>query len=632
MEKKILLLSNSPHPGGSQENSLSNFEVCIPSNFLETHKSWTMALESAGLHLQLKNLIVPQNEAMPSILQINNADFNAIIAKYRIMNMSQLSLNMFSQHHKIFIDGSKSYSARQLTHHINNSIFKYALKYKQFWNGVPANFNKVTKTIEFGQFLFNEEFNEMEDEKSKNKWRTYVFIHQDLMQNLKFKNIEVFEETSISEEKYYYFSNSAFMKLQDFYPLQTQQKDFKIKKPDLVQIISPNIESTIFNGTYSNILKQFHVEANEIGDYLHRNFISHDFFKLRNECNSVLRVRIVDENMNLLRLRPGFPTYVKLIFKSEKMSSDFIRVSSIPTQLYPRNTFANFSLELPKTLDYTYKADPKIALSSITLENNWKILPGLLLNIYILNIDTGKEQIFICPKDQSLIRNCNQICKWFENQIKSASHLEIRKVGGKYEISFNANGVILISRDLAQIIGLPFMDKDLANTSIHAEASMTLMARQRGGYKVNFYQSASEMNTFKKKIDESIMAFNQSASAKNFFENGNIALTGEKNAVYSMQYTPREIQLFPNLLYIYSNIVKPSPVNDSYRQLLRIVPLPFDESERHFTVTFFPLEFMPISQLNIQLLQFKIVTHDDLYAEPLNENSIIYMNLIIKHE
>ena len=632
MEKKVLLLSNHPTPGGNQENTLANFEINIPPNFLERHKSWSMALESTGLHFQLKNVIVPKNEAIPSILQINNGELNAIIAKHRIMDMSKFSLNMFSQHHKIFIDGSKSYSARQLSHHINNSIFKYALKYKHFWNGVPTNFNKSSKTIEFGQFLFNEEFNQMKDEKIKIKWRTYLFIHHDLMHNLKFINNEVFEEALISDEKYYYFSNSAFMKMQDFYPLQTQLKDFKIKKPDLVQIISTNIESTIFNSTYSNILKEFHIETNEIGDYLHRNFISYDFFKLRNDHNSSLRLKIVDENMNLLRLRPGFPTYVKLIFKSEEMSSDFIRVSSIPTQLYPRNTFANFSLELPKTLDYTYKTNPKIALSSITLRNDWKILPGLLLNIYILNMDTGEEQIYFCPKDDSSIRNCNQICKWFEKKIKSAAHLGIKKVGGKYEISFNANGVLLISRDLAQIIGLPFMDKDLANTSIHAEASMTLMARQRGGYKINFYQSASEMNTFKKKIDESIMTFNQSTSAKNFFEHGNIALTGEKNAIYSMQYTPKEIQLFPNLLYIYSNAVKPSPVNDSYRNLLRIVPLSPIENEDHVTVSFYPLEFVPLSQLNIKLLQFKIVTHDDIYAEPMNIKSILYMNLIIKHE
>ena len=121
-------------------------------------------------------------------------------------------------------------------------------------------------------------------------------------------------------------------------------------------------------------------------------------------------------------------------------------------------------------------------------------------------------------------------------------------------------------------------------------------------------------------------------SIENFFAKGNIALTGEKNATYLMQYTSREIQIFPNLLYIYSNTVKPSPVNDSYRNLLRIVPLPPYDNEKCVTIPFLPLEFMPLSQLNIQLLQFKIVTHDDLYVEPLDENSIVYMNLIIKYE
>ena len=178
MEKKILLLSNSAPPGGGQKNTLTNFEVNIPSNFLESHKSWSMALESVGLHLQLKNSIVPKNEGSPSILQIRMGELNSIIAKYRIRNMSELSLKMFSQHQKIYINGSKSFNARQLVHHIKNSIYKYALKYEYCWNGVPVQFNRISKCIDFGQFLFNDEFNEMDDENTRAQWRTWVFIHE----------------------------------------------------------------------------------------------------------------------------------------------------------------------------------------------------------------------------------------------------------------------------------------------------------------------------------------------------------------------------------------------------------------------------------------------------------------------
>lgn len=629
MEKKILLLSNSPHPGGNQENTLSNFEVRIPPNFLDHQKHWSMALESVGLHLQLKNPITPQNEAIPSIIQINNAELNGLIAKYKLENMSQLSLEMLSQHNKIFIDASKSYTARQLVHHIKQPIFGYVTKYEKFWYGVPVSFNNIRKTIDFGQFLFNDEFNGMENEKARSKWRTYLFIHENFMRQLRFQKKEVLTEAIISKEKFYYFSNSIHMKSQNYYPLVTEAKEFKIKEPDILQILSTNIVKTIYNSKYLDILKQFHVESSDIGKYLQKNFIQQDFFSLTNHHNTSLRIKIVDENLNPLHLRAGFPSYAKLVFKSEKMPTDSIKVSSVSSQLYPENVFANFSVELPRILDYTYKKEPKIALTSVTLENNWKILPGLLLDFFLMDMETNEKHQYTCSKGLDGPRNCNQICKWFEKKLKSTRQVDLKKVRGKYEITYNTNCVLLISRDLGQLIGLPSMDEDLSNTSIHTEAPNL---RKKGGYKINFYKSSNENNIFRKKIDESIQAFEELTSIEDFFAKGNIALTGEKNSTYLMYYTPREIQIFPNLLYIYSNAVKPSPVNDSYRQLLRIVPLPLNSNEKHVTVTFLPLEFLPLSQLNIKLLQFKIVTHDDMYAEPLNENSIIYMNLLIKHE
>ena len=43
------------------------------------------------------------------------------------------------------------------------------------------------------------------------------------------------------------------------------------------------------------------------------------------------------------------------------------------------------------------------------------------------------------------------------------------------------------------------------------------------------------------------------------------------------------------------------------------------------------LEFVPLSEQNIKLLKFDIMTHDNLPIEPLNENCVVYLNLQIKH-
>ena len=177
---------------------------------------------------------------------------------------------------------------------------------------------------------------------------------------------------------------------------------------------------------------------------------------------------------------------------------------------------------------------------------------------------------------------------------------------------------------------MPFMDSSLHNTSIHVEAATR---RKKGGYKLNFFHTADENNIFKRKILEHIQLFEESKIVENFFARGNIVLSGESETAYMIPYTSREIELFPHLLFIYCNCVKSSPINDTYRQLLRIAPLTdVSDNSKTITVEFNQLEFVPLSQLNIKLLEFDIVTHDNMHIELLNEQSVVYLNLLIKYE
>ena len=633
MEKKLVVLSNAPSPGGGSKNRLVNFKTPIPENFLEPHKQWAISVESMGMHFHLKNPIVPKDPAVPSLLQINLGDFNRGVIRYNLKELVNLPQEMFLPHHMIFIDGSRKYNARQLVHHIKFSIFEYASKYKNTWNGVPVQFNKTSRTIDFGQFLYNDELNDMQSANAKNNARTFVFIHKTFAKELMFVKEDVFGEVTVGGEPYLYFFNSFELKQKAHYPILSKKKEFPIKKPDLVQILSQNIRKTITNGTQLDVLKQFSVDDDEIGTYVKRSFIHQDFLELVNSHNTSFEFRIVDENSNLLRLQPGFPTYLKLTFRpveQDTMTKEYLRISSIPTELYPLNKPASFSVDLGKTLDYTYKKDPKIALSSITIENEWKILPGLLLDAQLVIIGTGKVYTFTCPRDGSGPRTCSDICKWFEKQLKSIPEVLLSQVDGKYLITFKSNGFILLSRDLGQILGMPFMDGDLLNTSIHVEADTR---RKKGGYKLNFFHTADKNNIFKQKILKHIQLVEESEIVGTYFTRGNIVLSGESETSYLAPYTPREIELFPHLIFIYCNCVKPSPINDTYRQLLRIAPLTDDsDNSKKITVEFNQLEFVPLSQLNIKLLEFNIVTHDNLHIELLSEQSIVYLNLMIKYE
>ena len=127
MEKRVLVISNT-NSVESHSNTLANFKRAIPQNYLDQHKSWSVAVASAGLHLRLKNPIVPQNESIPSLIQINKADFNKAIIRYGSnLDMSKLPLHIFSDHHKIFIDGSKSYTASELVNQIKRKAQKWTL-------------------------------------------------------------------------------------------------------------------------------------------------------------------------------------------------------------------------------------------------------------------------------------------------------------------------------------------------------------------------------------------------------------------------------------------------------------------------------------------------------------------------
>ena len=638
MEKRVLVISNT-NSVESHLNTLANFKTAIPQNYLDQHKSWSVAVASAGLHLRLKNPIVPQNESIPSLIQINKADFNKAIIRYGSnLDMSKLPLHIFSDHHKIFIDGSKSYTASELVNQIKRNIFAYAKKYRHVWNGIPVSFNETTETIDFGQFLFNDEFNAMPDDNTRNNARTFVFIHENFAHQLDFKQKDVFRSVIIGNDNYIMFYNSVELKLQDYYPLVSTAQNFFIQTPDLIQILSPNVNKSLSNGTYVNVLKQFNVGESDIDKYIQKSFNQLDFFPLSNQHNSTLEIEFCDHELNLLRLRPGFPSYIQLIFKSEIMKTDFIRVSSVPTDIYSSNSLANFSLNIPRPLDYTYKENTKIALSSITLENEWELLPGLLLQAQLTDIDGNLLKTFSCPKDKTGPRTSTEVCSWFEKQVESIADINLTKINDAYEITFNKGLVLIIGRDLGQILGFPFSDKLSHHSSIHIGANTR---RQKGGYKTNFYSTADPRNIFKQKIKSSILSYESSQNSlqktndltiKKFFQKGNIVVSAEKDTSYLVPYQPRNIQLFPNLLYVYADCVQLSPINDQYRQLLRIVPLPINSQDKQVTVEFNQLEFVPLSHSIIEVLKFKIVTHDDEYVKPLNKNSIVYMNLLIKYD
>ena len=71
-----------------------------------------------------------------------------------------------------------------------------------------------------------------------------------------------------------------------------------------------------------------------------------------------------------------------------------------------------------------------------------------------------------------------------------------------------------------------------------------------------------------------------------------------------------------------------------YKKLLRIIHLPNDKKDQHITLDFPRLDFHNLSELKLNLLQFKIVTADGRDVEPFDndETEHMYMNLMFVHD
>ena len=122
-----------------------------------------------------------------------------------------------------------------------------------------------------------------------------------------------FKKANINGEEYLYVFNSYQLKEDEqYYPILSMRKEFPLKKPDLVQILSQNIRKTITNGTQLDVLKQFGIDHGRIGTYFQKSFAHQDFLELASDQITSLEFRITDENLDLLRLQPGFPSYLKL--------------------------------------------------------------------------------------------------------------------------------------------------------------------------------------------------------------------------------------------------------------------------------------------------------------------------------
>ena len=641
-EKQVLMISNTKSMG-SKPNTLSAFTGKIPTNFLKSHKVWKVGLNSCGLHLKLKQKLCSKNSAMPELIQITLKDFNTESAKFPNANNDNLPLAMFLPHHRIYINNHRSYNSSTLAQHIRNNVEKEQIRSKTVFCGFPV--INYAGRIRFGQFASNDY--EIIDTSNQKDLETIVFINKYLYKYMKIGKKEKFKSTLIEGKQYYFFFNTTNLKSKSYYPFRAAERKFNLEKPKLIQIISDQIDGSICNGTYKQCLRQFTTTENEVGKYIHFEFDDLEFSKVSTTSIDIFSVKIQDQNFKKIRLLPGLPSYVKLIFRPimRHVHEEHVRISSAPSNLYSDNKMGSFNVELPKTLDFSWTKNPKVALTRVSFQNKWLVMPGLKFDY--MTVDWALDDFWkhhyhgidrVTKTGQP--RTCMDIRKNFErNNDKDWRDAKMdfkMQVDGTYSFTFLIDCMVIFGRDLGQILGFDFIDKFGHNTCMKINKDNVITS--------NFFYNGStteEDVNLRKEIEEYVNKFqdrrkmkrpNVDVNMKAFFSDGDIIICGEKGAKFNLPYKPRNIELYPNNIYIYCNFVAGSAVLGEYKKLLRIVHLPHDKKEQHHTIDFTRLDFLALSELKIRTMQFHIVTVDGRNIEPYDVQENIYLNLMFTHE
>ena len=633
-DKPVLLVSNDL---SYKNNTLTDFSGSIEPDFLNGNKSWKVAVHSCGLHFMLKQPISSKYEDHPSLIQINFGHLNKAIKKRGpLVDKSKFDLWMFESGYKFFVDREKPYTQKSLFQEI---WFQMALNRKPDgkFDGFPCKYNQQNEVISFGQFDpdgkdSNQRISELPISQRR-FLRTFVFINAKFREGLKIEPFHNLTPTEIDGEPYYYFFNSKNKWNLDDGPICTSvEKDFPLREPQIIQITSSDIEPNINSGIFCRSLCQFTVKRSEIKKRVNKEFKNHQFSDVLNNCITKFHIKFVDEELDELHLTRGLPSWVLLLFSPEMDNKRNVMTSSAPTDLYPENDMSNFSVELKQTIDFSVTDNPKVGLTTLSFKNKWKIMPRLKLNISILDCEEGLNDVnvnvncefrkFDCPRGNGELRNCEDIVKWCKKLLKDEFSIGMEKRNnGNLSMTFPSRKyLMIIGSDLVQILGLSYLHRNSENL-------FTDLKKNNGGSRgVKAGKKISRL--VKVAMARYIMdRYKMSADELRFESTGDIAIYCDSQLSIDIALPPREIQLYPSELYIYSNIVEPWSVMGEYRKLLKIVAIEEDEHDENVTIDFYKPEYHNLSEHHPRKLQFQISTGEDALIESFSENDRMYISL-----
>ena len=150
-DKLVILISNAQSLT-EEDNTLTNFSGAIPSNFLNQHKSWKVAIHSCGIHMMLKQPITPKQENLPSVIQITYDYLDILARKHKLTGIGQFKLYMFKDSLQFYVDRQKSFTSKTLGEEFQKQATINLLHKQRTFEGKSLKYDEATDQILFGQF------------------------------------------------------------------------------------------------------------------------------------------------------------------------------------------------------------------------------------------------------------------------------------------------------------------------------------------------------------------------------------------------------------------------------------------------------------------------------------------------
>lgn len=402
--------------------------------------------------------------------------------------------------------------------------------------------------------------------------------------------------THYKNEKYYVFRLESPHKVGKVINLVSSNNN-NIRKPqrafpNLIKVVSDDVDQQIFNSTYSNDLICFCPDFYKEDKYFFHEFENRQYVPLLNSTLTDVNIKLVDHENQYLQLLKGVPTLVKLDFKKMDIEEQFfnVRLTSAKNSNFPDNSKSAFRVKLPNTLllDRAWQ----VCLTSISHPNTFKT--------FMSDINSRKILIREDKEGKNIIHQFILEHKKYSKE----------KLVSTLDLLFKTSQIGRVMLNEGKLVFLFFKD------------GMEIMASNY------FYNVIGYNGTLDEVKGYTLVKILPNSDYVYYSE------TTTESGITRKQYRwelPLPINLDflkPDYIIAYTNIVSPTIIGGIYSKILRIIPI--KNSEVDYVVTeFHHKEYLELQNTEINEIEIELRAHDGTPID-FGFNQDVILNLEFK--